>query len=284
MSHSHPVLVIHGGLTAKALTGRRLKIMQISLHEKLDSVFSKLNRGMSAIEAVTLACAAMEDDPLYNAGCGSKIQSDGKIRMSASIMDGYTRRFGGCVNVEGVKNPVCLAHDLMKEKDRVLSGEGAARFARERGMAFASPYTAQRRALFQKKKRGKSGTIGAVALDLRGRLAAGNSTGGKGFEYPFRVSDSPTCAGNFANALCAVSATGNGEEIVEHSVASSLCAFVEAGLSLKVAARKLVARSRRFEAEFGFIALDRHGEYKVSKTVHHVIWGAANRHGIRLMK
>lgn len=284
MSHPHPVLVIHGGLTAKAVTGRRLKSLQNSLHVKLESVFSKLNRGMSAIEAVTLACAALEDDPLYNAGYGSKIQSDGKIRMSASIMDGYTRRFGGCVNVEGVKNPICLAHDLMKENDRVLSGEGAARFARERGLAFTSPFTPHQRASFLKKKREKSGTIGAVALDLRGRLAAGTSTGGKGFEYPFRVSDSPTCAGNFANGVCAVSATGLGEEIVEHAVAASLCAFLEAGWTLPRASSKLISRSRKFGAEFGFIALDRHGNYKVANTTHHVIWGAANRRGIKLMK
>lgn len=284
MSHPHPVLVIHGGLTSKALGGRKLKTLQHSLRVKLESVFAKLNRGMSAIEAVALACAELEDDPLYNAGLGSKIQSDGKIRMSASIMDGYTRRFGGCINVEGVKNPIYLAHDLMKEKDRVLSGEGAARFAREQGMAFASPYTPHQREAYQKKKRGKSGTIGAVALDLRGRLAAGTSTGGKGFEYPFRVSDSPTTAGNFANALCAVSATGTGEEIVEHAVASSLCAFVEAGLSLKKASHKLIARSRRFDAEFGFIAIDRHGDYKIAQTTPQVIWGAANRHGIKLFK
>lgn len=284
MSHPHPVLVIHGGLSSKPVSGRNLRALQTSLHEKLESVFGKLNRGMSAIEAVTLACAAMEDDPLYNAGHGSKIQSDGKIRMSASVMDGYTRRFGGCVNVEGLKNPIHLAHDLMKERDRVLSGEGAAQFARERQMEFASPFTAHRRAQYLKKKRGKSGTIGAVALDSRGRLAAGTSTGGKGFEYPYRVSDSPTCAGNFATSLCAVSATGTGEEIVEQSVASSLCAFVEAGLSLKSASNKLIARSRRFDAEFGFIALDRHGKYIIARTTHYVIWGAANRQGIKLMR
>jgi L-asparaginase len=284
MSQQHPVLVIHGGLTERAVKGRHLISVQESLHIKLESVFTKLNKGMSALEAVTLACAAMEDDPLYNAGYGSKIQSDGKIRMSASIMDGFSRRFGGCVNVEGVKNPIYLAHDLMKEKDRVLSGQGAARFAKERGLPFSSPFTPHQRAAFQNKKRGKSGTIGAVALDLRGRLAAGTSTGGKGFEYPFRVSDSPTCAGNFASAFCAVSATGTGEEIVEQAAASTLCAFVEAGLSLNQALNKLVSRSRRFDAEFGFIAVDRHGNFKVAQTTQHVIWGAANRRGIKLLK
>ncbi len=230
-----------------------------------------------------MACAALEDDPLYNAGYGSKLQSDGKVRMSASLMDGYTRKFAGCVNVEGVCNPIYLANALLKKNDRVLSGEGAKKFAREIGLTFRSPYTEHQRAAWKKKKLGKSGTVGAVALDSRGRLAAATSTGGKGFEYPYRVSDSPTCAGNFATSLCAVSATGTGEEIVEQAAASTLCAFMEAGLPLNQAVSKLVSRSRRFGAEFGLIAVDRHGNFKVAATDHTIVWGAASREGIKCL-
>lgn len=277
-----PVLLIHGGLTLRAPKGEKREKIVTSLNDILSEIYPKLQRGMSALEAVTQACALLEDDPLYNAGKGSKIQSDGKIRLSASIMDGERRRFGGCVNVEGVKNPIYLARALMKKKDRVLSGEGARRYARELGLKFASPYTEHQRAAYLKKKRGKSGTVGAIALDVKGRLAAGTSTGGKGFEYPFRVSDSPTSAGNFANDLCAVSCTGTGEEIVEQAAASTLCAFMEAGMSLDKAVETLMRRSRKFNAEFGVIAVDHKGNLRGASTKCALVWASADKNGFRI--
>jgi len=279
-----PVLVIHGGASSRPIRGPRLTIITASLQATLESVFPKLQKGMSALEAVTWACAALEDDPLYNAGRGSKIQSDGKIRMSASIMDGHRRRFAGCVNVEGLKNPVFLARALLKEKDRVLSGEGARRFARELDLPFASPYTKFQKERFLEKKRGKSGTVGAIALDNKGRMAAATSTGGKGFEYPFRVSDSPTSAGNFATDVCAVSATGTGEEIVEQSAASTICAYVEAGMPLDHAVNKLLERSRKFKAEFGVIAMDGTGHFIASTTTKSIVWAAATKHGLSFLR
>lgn len=278
-----PVLVIHGGAGAR-LKGDGLQAIQKSLRHILEDIYPHLQKGMSALEAVTRACAALEDDPLYNAGYGSKIQSDGKIRMSASIMDGRRRRFAGCVNVEGVKNPIVLARALLKSEDRVLCTEGARRYAKELGLDFASPFTKHQRANYLAKKNGKSGTVGAVALDIQGRLAAGTSTGGRGYEYPFRVSDSPTSAGNFANDFCAVSATGTGEQIVEQSAASSLCAFMEAGLSLEKAARKLINRSRRFKAEFGVIIVDHKGHHKALTTKGSMAWAAADLNGMHFVR
>lgn len=281
---NQPVLVIHGGASSRPFRGERLTVVTESLQRTLEAVFPKLERGMSALEAVSLATACLEDDPLYNAGKGSKIQSDGKIRMSASIMDGARRRFAGCVNVEKVKNPVFLAKALLKEKDRVLSGAGAQTYAREIGLKFASPYTKYQKERWLEKKRGKTGTVGAIALDRQGRLAAATSTGGKGFEYPCRVSDSPTTAGNFANEFCAVSATGTGEEIVEQSAASTICAYVDAGMRVDEAVNRVLDRARKFKGEFGVIALDHTGHFVASTTTKSIVWAAATKHGLSFLR
>jgi L-asparaginase len=275
-----PLLLVHGGAGGKALNGERRRAYVESLTRILEQAWPLLARGGSALAAVVRAVELLENDPLYNAGLGSKIQSDGRIRMSASLMDGRRLRFSGCVNVEGVKNPIRLAKFLQARKDRVLAGAGARRFAREAGLPFASPFTPRARADFERLLHGKSGTVGAVALDRKHHLAAATSTGGRGFEYPHRVSDSPTAAANFANRLGAVSATGVGEEIVEHAVAARICAFLEAGLSLKAATQRVFTEARRNRAQFGWIALDRLGQAQAVTTTKTLIWGQATPSGI----
>jgi L-asparaginase len=277
-----PVLLIHGGASGRLLRGRKRAEVSASLTRILNSAYPLLLEGASAVEAVTAAVAELENDTLYNAGRGSKLQSDGRIRMSASIMDGHRRRFAGCVNVESLKNPVYLARALLKRPDRVLSGRGAARFARQLGLPFSNPYTPEQRHRYELRRRGKTGTVGAVALDRDGRLAAATSTGGKGFEYPFRVSDSPTSAGNFANAVCAVSATGTGEQIVEFAAASTVCAWVEAGLPLRSAVRRLLRNAGRFKGEFGLIALGKDGDFTASTTTKAIVWAAATQKGFTI--
>jgi L-asparaginase len=279
-----PILLIHGGAGSRTLSPVRREEVRLSLQRILTEVFPALARGGSALNAVKLAVSELEDDPLYNAGKGSKIQSDGRIRMSASIMDGHRRRFAGCVNVEGVKNPVRLAAQLLNQKDRVLAGRGARQKAREFGLAFASPFTQTQREKFAHQRGGKTGTVGAVARDSEGRLAAATSTGGRGFEFPERVSDSPTCAGNFATAHCAVSATGIGEQIVEFSVASTLCAWREAGQPLDKISRQMLRQAKRAGAEFGFIALDRRGNRVALTSTPQLIWAEATLDGFRFMQ
>ena len=142
--------------------------------------------------------ALLEDDPLFNAGTGSQIQSDGKIRMSAAIMNGLDQKFSGVINVENVKNPIIIAQMLMKEEDRVLGAAGASQYAENAGLPFYSTETPERKQEFiTKKESSGTGTIGCVVLDGQGRLAAATSTGGKGFEIPGRISDSATIAGNY---------------------------------------------------------------------------------------
>ncbi len=277
-----PVLVIHGGAGGRALLGARRASNTASIRAILERVYPKLARGMSATEAAAYACTLLENDPRFNAGYGSKIQSDGKIRMSASLMDGHRRRFAGCVNVEGVKNPIRLARKLLGRPDRVLATVGARKFARESGLEFASPYTIEQKLAWKLRKEGKSGTVGAVVLDRQGRLAAGTSTGGRGFEYPFRVSDSPTCAGNFANEVGAVSATGTGEQIVEQAAAATVCAYMETGFTVTRAVERVLKKARSRRAAFGLIALDKNGKYAASTTTPGLVWGAAFPGGIEL--
>ena len=275
-----PLLLVHGGTGAKAMHEEGHRAYVESLKRILEQTYPLLGRGGSAVTAVVRAVELLENDPLYNAGLGSKIQSDGKIRMSASLMDGRRRRFSGCVNVEGVKNPIRLAKFLQTRGDRVLAEAGARQFAREAGLPFASPFTLRARADFKRRRQGKSGTVGAVALDRKHHLAAATSTGGRGFEYPHRVSDTPTVAASFANRLGAVSATGVGEEIVEHAVAARICAFLESGLSLKAATHRVLTQVRQNRAQFGWIALDRHGQVQAVTTTKTLIWAQATPAGI----
>jgi L-asparaginase len=275
-----PLLLVHGGAGAKAVNEERHRAYVESLKRILEQTYPLLARGGSAVAAVVRAVELLENDPLYNAGLGSKIQSDGKIRMSASLMDGRRLRFSGCVNVEGVKNPIRLAKLLQTRSDRVLAEAGARQFAREAGLPFASPFTPRTRADFKRRRHGKSGTVGAVALDRKHHLAAATSTGGRGFEYPHRVSDTATVAATFANRLGAVSATGVGEEIVEHAVAARICAFLESGLLLKAATQRLLTQVRLTQGQFGWIALDRHGQVQAVTTTKTLIWGEATPAGI----
>jgi L-asparaginase len=275
-----PLLLVHGGAGAKAINEKRHRAYVESLKRILEQTYPLLARGGSAVAAVVRAVELLENDPLYNAGLGSKIQSDGKIRMSASLMDGRRLRFSGCVNVEGVKNPIRLAKLLQTRSDRVLAEAGARQFAREAGLPFASPFTPRTRADFKRRHQEKSGTVGAVALDRKHHLAAATSTGGRGFEYPHRVSDTATVAATFANRLGAVSATGVGEEIVEHAVAARICAFLESGLLLKAATQRVLTQVRLTQGQFGWIALDRHGQMQAVTTTKTLIWGQATPAGI----
>jgi L-asparaginase len=272
---TQPVLIVHGGAASRIAGPRLASTFADSLQSILAEVSRELSRGASATQCVVEAVRRLEDDPLYNAGRGSKLQSDGKIRMSAALMDGHLRRFSGCVNVEGLKNPILLAKALATKRDRVLACEGAERFAREAGLDFASNYTDERVREHERKKSGKSGTVGALALDCKGRLAAATSTGGRGHEYPYRVSDSPTSAGNYANRFCAVSATGTGEEIVEHAVAARICTLVESGISISRAVKAVLGPAGRAGCDFGMIALDARGKFVAATTTASLVWAVA---------
>ena len=253
-------IIIHGGFFSESSTSLETKIakQQALLRIVKDSYAYLQNH--SALETVVYAVSLLEDDALFNAGIGSQIQSDGKIRMSASLMDGTSQKMSGVINIEAVKNPIQVAQVLLNEEDRILGGSGATNFARKHGFASFSTEIPQRRAEYEAKIASfGTGTVGCVALDKEGKIAVATSTGGKGFEIPGRVSDSATVAGNYANEFCGVSLTGVGEDIVSGAVAAKIVTRVTDGFSIEKAFEKTFDELTPFDGFAGAIGIDKQG-------------------------
>jgi L-asparaginase len=253
-------IIIHGGFFSESSTSNETKLeKQTALLRIVKDSYTFL-KSHSALETVVYAVSLLEDDALFNAGIGSQIQSDGKIRMSASLMDGTSQKFSGVINIEEVKNPIQVAEVLMKVDDRVLGGEGATRFARSNGFKQFSTEIPQRKAEYEAKvKSNGQGTVGCVVLDKEGKLAVATSTGGKGFEIVGRISDSATVAGNYVNEFCGVSLTGVGEDIVSNATAAKIVTRVTDGFSIKEAFAKTFQELKPYDGFAGAIAIDRDG-------------------------
>jgi L-asparaginase len=277
-----PKLIIHGGAGSSLKGKDGLKAVRESLHAVVQEVYDLLMSDTSATDAVIKGCQLLEDNPRFNAGTGSVLQSDGQIRMSASLMDGEAQRFSGVINVSRVKNPIELAQALQKDSDRVLSDLGAAELLRELRLPIYDPLTdlrlqewiQERAEHFEKKMAGvvaeaelaRRGTIGVVAKDKQGRLAVGTSTGGKGLERIGRVSDSAMPAGNYASRKAAVSCTGIGEDIIDECLAARVVVRVTDGLSLVEAMKRSMEECRDRNRDLGAIALDATGAIAWGKT------------------
>lgn len=258
----HPVLVLHGGTGLKpdnkrlGPIRRNLRAVSAKVHEYL--------KYHNALESVSYAVRLLEDDPLFNAGTGSTLQEDGRARMSASIMNGATVQFAGVIDIERVRNPVHIADALLDEDDRLLCGLGATRFARAKGFRAWNVVTAQRRRQWMQRVREATtghSTVGAIALDADGRLAAATSTGGRGFERVGRVSDSGTPAGTYANGEAAVSCTGMGEDIMDEVLAARLVQRVTDGMTVKRAFTATFSEMKLRRRRVAAIGLDRHGQW-----------------------
>lgn len=248
---AHPIaIVIHGGagtITRKDMTPAMDAQYRTALKRALEAGYAVLKNGGRSLDAVQAAIRVMEDDPLFNAGKGSVFDHDGKNEMDAAIMDGVTLKAGAVAGVQHIKNPIDLARLVMDKTPHVLLiGAGAEEFARSQGMSMmpASYFYTQHRwdelqkVLKEEKTGGPSasaeqypgttakgfGTVGAVALDSRGELAAGTSTGGLTNKYYGRVGDSPIIgAGTYANdATCGVSGTGTGEYFIRLDAAKTI--------------------------------------------------------------
>jgi len=253
-------IIIHGGFFSESHTNRETKIAKQNALKEITQKGFEFLRNHSALEAVVFTVSLLEDNELFNAGTGSQIQSDGKIRMSASLMDGTTQKMSGVINIEGVKNPIQVAEKLLDYDDKVLGGEGATNFARKNGFEKFSTEIPQRREEYLAKvKSAGTGTVGCVALDSEGKLAVATSTGGKGFEIPGRISDSATVAGNYGNQICAVSCTGVGEDIVSGAVAAKIVTRVTDGFPMQKAFEKTFEELKSFDGFAGAIAIDNLG-------------------------
>jgi beta-aspartyl-peptidase (threonine type) len=234
-----------------------------------------LAQGGSALEAVTVAVVALEDDPLFNAGTGSVLNSAGEVEMDASIMDGESLAGGGVACITRVRNPVLVARRVLEATDCVLlAGEHATAFARAHGFPDHDPITPHRRDEWLAAvgagtagwdDPGAPGTVGAVALDRSGRLAAATSTGGLKMKPPGRVGDSPVPgAGNYATERAAVSATGHGELMLRAVTAKTIVDRIAQGAPPGDAARTVLSEmEHRFGVPIGVICLDSDGRLGV---------------------
>ena len=270
-------LIIHGGFFSESDTNHEVKKAKQDALSDIAIQAAVYLKTHTALQTAVFAVSLLEDCELFNAGLGSQVQSDGKIRLSASLMDSASKKFSGVINIEDVKNPIQVAEKLLECDDSVLSGEGALDFARKNGFDFFNPETDQRRQeYYQKLEASRKGTVGCVALDEQGTLAAATSTGGKGFEIPCRVSDSATVAGNYANEFAAISCTGVGEDIVSAALAAKIVTRVTDGSTLKEAADKSFAELKAFDGFAGIIGISARGEMYHCDSHPYMVWASVD--------
>jgi len=262
---SRPALIIHAGAGARERTQASREDIAARLEAILAAVWPVLI-AHGARRAVRAAVERLEDEPLFNAGTGSKLQADGQARMSAAIMAADDGVFSGVINVERIAHPVAAADRLHAEQHHVMAGTPANAWLGTQGFAEHDPVTAQRRAEWQTERAGAHGTVGAVARDDTGLIAAATSTGGVGMERPGRVSDSATVAGTYAAAAAGVSLTGVGEHIVNHAAAARIVTRCTDGLALDAAVARTLAEAQAREFEFGLIAVAADGALVADQT------------------
>ena len=268
-------LIIHGGFFSESTTSLEVKLAKQNPLKEIASKSYEYLKSYSALDTVVYAVALLEDNELFNAGLGSQIQSDGKIRMSASIHDGNTKKFSGVINVQNIQNPIALANILMGEDDRVLGAEGANKYAEEKSIPFYNPELPQRRKEYEEKVKSLGlGTVGCVALDADGKIAAATSTGGKGFELVGRISDSATTAGNFANNFAGVSCTGVGEDIVSVALATKIVTRISDGFSIEKAFEKSFSELKEFDGFAGAICIDQSGNIYHQDSHPYMVWAS----------
>lgn len=272
-------IIIHGGFFSESSSTPEIKKAKQASLTKIVQEAHQYLLTHTALETAIFAVSLLEDDVLFNAGTGSQIQGDGKIRLSASLMDGKTNKFSGLINILDIQNPIKLCKDLLNMEDRVLSGLEATAFARSKNIPFYDARTLQRINEYEQKlsKSKGIGTVGCVALDAEGNIAAATSTGGKGFEIPGRVSDSATVAGNFANKYAGISCTGVGEDIVNTSLASKIVTRVTDGFTLKEATDKSFKELKENDGFAGIIGISSKGEIYHTDSHPYMVWASFDK-------
>jgi L-asparaginase / beta-aspartyl-peptidase len=256
-----PIIAIHGGAGVRRADKPGPQHRAV-LEQALEAAYEE----KTALDAVCAAVVILEDSPLFNAARGSHFNSDGEIEMDASLMEGAALRAGAVAAVKRIRNPILAARAVMEKSPHVLlAGEGAERFARKHGLKLERPeyfHTELRLQALKRRLKNYHGTVGAVALDADGNLAAATSTGGYTGKMPGRIGDSPLIgAGTYAdNRACAVSGTGHGEAFIRAAVAHDICArMLYLKAPLLAAARAALGKVAGLGSDGGVIAVDRRG-------------------------
>ena len=268
-TQSNFAIAIHGGagtITRENMTAEKELAYRFKLAEALNTGYTILKNGGTSLDAVEVTIRVMEDSELFNAGKGAVFTNAGTNELDASIMDGSNLMAGAVAGVKTVKNPISAARKVMEETWHVmLSGDGADKFAQEQNLEVVDPiyfYTQRRWDSLKKTQAKKPGTVGCVALDKHGNLAAGTSTGGLTNKQWGRVGDSPIIgAGTYANnQTCAVSGTGQGEYFIRGNVAYDISAMMEyENTTVGEAARQVIGKLSERGGEGGVIAMDSNG-------------------------
>ena len=270
-------MLVHGGagtIERSTMTPEKEKAYRAGLEQSLKAGYAILERGGSSLDAVEAAVRVLEDNALFNAGKGAVFTHEGTNELDSSIMDGTTLGAGAVAAVKHIRNPISLARLVMEKSSHVmLTGEGAEVFAKKMGVTLVDQkyfYTDRRWQELQKDKasptpasdRDRHGTVGAVALDQAGNLAAATSTGGTSNKQFGRVGDSPIIgAGTYAsNQTCAVSCTGDGEYFIRVAVAHTVSDLMQyKGMSVQEAAETALEKAKKLGGRGGLVALDKDG-------------------------
>lgn len=280
-----PALVIHGG--AGRACGEDSAARREGCRAALDAGWRILDRGGSALDAVCAAVVALENHPAFNAGTGSVLTAAGTVEMDASVMEGTQLRAGAVAVVRTVRNPILLARTILEAAQTVfLAGSAAEDLARQHGLEMCAPEDLVVPRQLERWKKGEAGrvggTVGAVAVDLAGGVAAATSTGGMEGKPPGRIGDSAVIgAGTYADdGLGAVSATGHGEAIVRAALAARSAAALRGGLDPQTVAESAIATlQRRTGGKGGLIIVDPLGRIGQARNTEHmtVAWMRADR-------
>ena len=308
-AHIGYAIVIHGGagpMVSSDMSSDTQFEYTSALDTALELGLKTLASGKSSMDAVTTVITYLEDNPLFNAGRGAVFTHDGKNELDASIMSGIDLSAGAVACVRDVKNPILLARKIKENSKHVmLSGEGASQFAREQGLEIVDTswfftkksFESLQKAIEQEKSLSmnsspvndyKFGTVGCVALDKEGNLAAGTSTGGMTNKRYGRIGDSPVIgAGTYANnKTCAVSCTGHGEFFIRYTVAHDISALMEYKKpSVREAAREVIFNKLKpVQGSGGVICLDRNGFYAMEFNTDGMFRAYGNSGGERIVK
>jgi L-asparaginase len=291
---SGPLVLLHGGAGPMDPTRAGMRHAVAKLGAIGRRALGMLSDGASAVRVASECCRQMELEPTFNAGVGSALQADGMARVSAAVMDGARQRFSGIVAASYLSHPSTLSLSLQRRRARVLTEPGAQLLARELGVPVSANLTARRSKRWQdalaeagyrpfagaepKRSSVELDTVGCLVRTAGGKLAAAASTGGRGFEYPGRVSDSCTVAGTYASRYAAIAATGLGEEIVDDALASRLETRVRDGMPLEQASRRCLEEALARKRSYGWIALGK-SAWCVAHTTPSLPFVVVGRHG-----
>ncbi|MFC6672478.1 isoaspartyl peptidase/L-asparaginase [Marinobacterium aestuariivivens] len=264
LSVEGPALLIHGGAGSFDPASPASAKRKAFLERLVERLWARLRDGQPAIEVVYEAVFALESCGLFNAGLGACLQRDGLARLSAALMDGERQRFSGVQLVTHLLHPSQLARALQDRAESVLGPFGAQLLARELGIEPQLPLTPERARLWLRQLEADvladaGGTVGAVARDRDGRLAAATSTGGGRGNGPERMSDSATVAGTYASRQAAISCTGIGEQIVDEGLAVRIETLLGEGRALESLCARLLQSALVRQRRYGWIVLDCNG-------------------------